>query len=649
MKKLLVPIVLVLFGAATGTAFEQAPCNPDFLDFLAGPAKPPEVQRSSADEKTEGALGLVPDPIVPIVHDSSAASGTASYLAALPGDPVFDLRDPDGDGDTSDSLLTPVRDQGSCGACWAFGTYGSLESYLKLSSGIDDEENDYAEDNMKHRHGFDLTPCEGGNKTMSTAYLARNLGPIGEDDDPYDPSETSEYCTTCTPVRYVDTVVYLPVRADVTDNSYIKQALIDHGALYTSMYWSADCYDPQICTYRYTGGASSNHAVTIVGWDDAMAVAGAEAPGAFIVKNSWGTSWGDGGCFYVSYEDTSIAFSNLVYYDDADGSDPVFNRVYQYDPLGMITAITYGDSVIYGAAVFTTGADALITAAGLYSYFPDTTCTVSVYDTVTPGSGGAATFSNLRASASIECANRGYYTVVLDPAVSLAAGSQFAVVLHYTNQVKAYVPVEDRYAGFSSAAAAEPGQTFYSHSGGTFYDLTGFMADGSMCVKAFSLECRDSDEDGFFDPDTAGCTPADNCPDRYNPDQADSDGDGAGDVCDNCVLLCNSLQGDADNDGAGDVCDSDPGCGGCVTPVCEAACAADTDGDFAQEDIDNCPDDPNPSQTDADSDGVGDVCDNCPARCNEAQADADGDGLGDPCDPDPGCGGCDQPVCEPGC
>jgi len=58
----------------------------------------------------------------------------------------------------------------------------------------------------------------------------------------------------------------------------------------------------------------------------------------------------------------------------------------------------------------------------------------------------------------------------------------------------------------------------------------------------------------------------------------------------------------------------------------------DTDEDGVCDDLDNCPDDPNPDQVDADGDGVGNACDNCPDDPNPDQADADGDGIGDVCD-----------------
>jgi hypothetical protein len=80
-------------------------------------------------------------------------------------------------------------------------------------------------------------------------------------------------------------------------------------------------------------------------------------------------------------------------------------------------------------------------------------------------------------------------------------------------------------------------------------------------------------------PDDPASRPAfaDNCPTRVNPDQLDTDADGAGDACDNCPLAANADQADGDHDGVGDICD-------------------------------NCPFVANADQLDLDRDGVGDVC-----------------------------------------
>ena len=151
---------------------------------------------------------------------------------------------------------------------------------------------------------------------------------------------------------------------------------------------------------------------------------------------------------------------------------------------------------------------------------------------------------------------------------------------------------------------------------------------GDVCCKG----TEDRDKDGIPDE-------CDNCPNRFNPDQKDTDGDGIGDLCDpdcvegpdsdkdgwpdacdNCPDKYNPDQSDIDNDGIGDLCDRD-------------FVSDDSDGDGIPDNKDNCPDTKNPDQTDTDGDGIGDACDNCIEIANPDQLDSDGDGEGDACDP----------------
>lgn len=162
-------------------------------------------------------------------------------------------------------------------------------------------------------------------------------------------------------------------------------------------------------------------------------------------------------------------------------------------------------------------------------------------------------------------------------------------------------------------------------------DGNAFPLDG--CTTGCKLE--DNDGDGLFDYD-------DNCPWHANNAQADTDGDGFGNLCDpdldgdgvpnssdNCPNLANGGQYDNDFDGVGDWCD------------------ADDDNDQTPDVADNCPLLPNPDQLDADEDGSGDSCDpdddndevpdtidNCEFAPNPSQQDLDGDLIGDACDED---------------
>jgi hypothetical protein len=132
-------------------------------------------------------------------------------------------------------------------------------------------------------------------------------------------------------------------------------------------------------------------------------------------------------------------------------------------------------------------------------------------------------------------------------------------------------------------------------------------------------------ENGSIDDSFTILKTPDNCPLVENPDQNDSDSDGAGDLCDNCSAIANPTQLDTDSDSLGDVCDDDD----------------DNDGlsDIVEQDIGT-----NPLLSDTDGDGLSDYLevnfDNNPAYTpgtdlNPLLDDTDGDGHFDASDPIP--------------
>jgi C1A family cysteine protease/predicted secreted protein len=193
---------------------------------------------------------------------------------------------------------TPVRDQGGCGSCWAFATVGAFESNVMIMDGYG---RDLAEQYLISCN-TDGWGCGGG--WSAFAYFLDRMPPdepeagaVYEADFPYAASDLS-----CNPPHAhherIDAWHY--VGPDIPPVADIKQAIHDYGPLYAGV-----CVGPEFVDYQgdvfetEEGGFCgnySNHAVTLVGWDDSQG-----SGGAWLLKNSWGTSWGESGYMWIGY------------------------------------------------------------------------------------------------------------------------------------------------------------------------------------------------------------------------------------------------------------------------------------------------------------------------------------------------------------
>jgi len=477
-----------VMGASNSSHLSEAPLNPEFIEYH----NTSHMLEKVNNIKFKQYLGDVPEPIDTTYLNGkkvskkalvAEAQGIADVSAVDMGDissapATYDLR--------TLGRVSPVKNQGNCGSCWAFATYGSMES-----TALPGQMFDFSENNLKNTNGFDNGPCDGGNSGMSTAYLARWGGPVAEVDDPY--NALSSYSPTNLPVQeHAQEILIIPGRSGPLDNDNIKAALQITGALHTNLWWDDSLYNDSSKAYYYNGTPYHNHAVTIVGWNDSFSKTNfnqiAPGDGAFIIKNSWGTSWGDNGYFYISYYDSRIGKSLAAYSGESVEN---YNHIYQYDPLGMTQNLGYtdflgvGSDTAWAANVFTATSAESLKAVGFYTDQVDTTYQVFIYTNPDQGPiSSAGPVSTIQGTIGIP----GYHSITLATPVSLNPGQKFSVVVRFQTPNYFYpIPIEMPISGLSSQATASAGQSYTSSTGSSWTDLTVQYPNTNVCLKAYTV------------------------------------------------------------------------------------------------------------------------------------------------------------------
>jgi len=477
--------VFAVQQSETGTdsgLISEAPLNPEYIAYK-NTIQPFEwvKQIMSKDQ-----LGYIPEP-TDTTHlkgkkvSKKALEAEVQGIADVPAGDTGEIKSAPATYDLRTAgRVSPVKNQGSCGSCWAFASYGSMES-----EALPTQMFDFSENNLKNTHGFDIAPCSGGNAQMATAYLARWSGAVAESDDPY--VDTSTSSPTALPVQeHAQEILMIPGRSGSLDNDNIKAALQTTGALYTTMYYSSTYYNTTSRAYYYSGTSGSNHAVTIVGWDDAYSrtnfMPAAPGDGAFIIKNSWGTSFGNNGYFYLSYYDSNAGKSLTAFTGESAAN---YNHVYQYDPLGWISSLGYGSDTAWAANVFTGTSGESLAAVGLSTNQVNTAYQVFIYTSPDQGPlNSAGPVSTVQGTIGIP----GYHTIPLPTQVSLNTGQKFSVVVRLQTPNYRYpITIETPVGGYSGQATASAGQSYISYSGTTWTDLTTNIPNTNVCLKAYTV------------------------------------------------------------------------------------------------------------------------------------------------------------------
>ena len=408
--------------------------------------------------------------------------------------------------------ITSIKNQNPYGTCWAHAAMASAEADL-WKKGLADSTIDLSEwqlayffyhtveDPLGGTAGDSVTVVtdssaedyldRGGNQQLATYRLATWQGVTQEADAPYSTVYNDRTKTLDDALAYGKDAYHLENAywVSMKDRDIVKQLIMEYGACAASYYHDSAYFNSSsqwnrsepLAEYKPTG-TSTNHAITIVGWDDNYSKDnfGTYKPssnGAWLCKNSWGSNWSKDGLFYISYEDSPNLNGNAYFYDYGTGDNYDYN--YQYD--GGVGLSTY--SVANAANVYTANSAETLKAVGFYTEDVQYTCTIKIYKNCT----GNPVSGTLVSTQTATEPYAGFHTVVLDTPVDLNAGDTYSVVVYQTTSSgtpKVPIDVSFSWNWLTGVSSAKTGQSFISSSGSYWQDVS---ASGYNCrIKAYT-------------------------------------------------------------------------------------------------------------------------------------------------------------------
>lgn len=259
----------------------------------------PPVKSFTVDVDVKGLYdGPIPEPMAPA--EDVAPMLSALTATSLPSSYNYC---------TTIGGCTPITNQDQCGGCWAFATTGVVEQLIKAKDGV---ARDLSEQFLISCNNQSYSCSKGGFEAFSyfinrVAKSQSAAGAVYEADFKFSGGDKS--CPGSF-THHEKLASYTQLKNPSTDA--IKNAILSHGPIWTGVYVNFGFQ-------YYTGGVftgsswgQQNHAVVITGWDDSQ--------GVWILRNSWGSGWGEKGYMRIKYGTGLVGSGEMNYYATYSGS-----------------------------------------------------------------------------------------------------------------------------------------------------------------------------------------------------------------------------------------------------------------------------------------------------------------------------------------
>lgn len=454
----------------------------------------------SLDERSEGSSS-----------DDLASNPKLKYFKAAEQPQKYDTRV------VHPTWVQPVRAQGNFGTCWAhaatasaYASEKSLSSFTALSprhlvySSWNPNQpalwGSYANDPMQN----------GGSHQNAVLAWSEGRGAVTESKFPY---PTNPFATidpnpligtgNTSDIRQQDFALRStselpkPLNTNFTLNrtnlNIIKSEIITKGVVdmsYNGL--SENYYDPNHYSWFNPSASNANHSVIIVGWDDEFSKndfkTTAPADGAWIVQNSWGTSWGDSGYFYLSYYDRSAA--DFITFDVQNKTN---NETVQFlDDQPAYSSLSFSTEELFYANHFTSpNSFQELKSVSVTLHNPEISGKFEIFvGSVNSVNHSTNNLGTLVYSQTFSTTFAGYKRFNLIDTIKLSPSTEYTILFYEkSNQEKVSATYEYSFNGpTKEKISIQEGQSFISIDGKTFSDFKELLKDrnsGNFDIKGY--------------------------------------------------------------------------------------------------------------------------------------------------------------------